>query len=474
MSVKYTRVNWQDAPSVDTPVNAANLNHMDNGILLLSEEYDTDVPLMKRQIFDLQSNLEEYLVQNAGRIVTEWLDEHVTPGGSTVVIDDTLTIQGAAADAKKTGDELSTLKEEISQLSGLSEEVKVALLQIASKVAYIDEHGQDYYDDLYDSLYPPADLVSISCVYTQSGTVYDTDSLDSLKSDLVVTAHMSDSTTRTVTDYTLSGTLAEGTSIVTVAYGGKTTTFNVTVSHASDPSERWTDGVAYDPTIIANQYYEKDTGAIKPYSGWDRTDYMPCKNAQIIDVPAIPQIDASSTIANNAFFDASYNVVQASIYALKNHTTTHRVPSNAAYFGVSSESDALATCVADGIIPYAPKSVSNMNGWANGIAYADLTIVQDSYITNAGAIQPYAGWDRTDYVPCNGLESITFSPLPQQSGTVDYCGFYYKDKAFCKKITLSKTENSTITVPNGAYYFIISSERAALASCISGGIVPNT
>ena len=116
MSVKYTRVNWQDAPSVDTPVNAANLNHMDNGILLLSKEYDTDVPLMKRQIFDLQSNLEEYVVQNAGRIVTEWLDEHVTPGGSTVVIDDTLAIQGAAADAKKTGDELSMLKEDFSDI----------------------------------------------------------------------------------------------------------------------------------------------------------------------------------------------------------------------------------------------------------------------------------------------------------------------------------------------------------------------
>lgn len=116
MSVKYTRVDWQDAPSVDTPVNAANLNHMDNGILLLSKEYDTDVPLMKRQIFDLQSNLEEYVRQNAGTIVTEWLDEHVTPGGSTVVIDDTLTIQGAAADAKKTGDELSALKEDLSSM----------------------------------------------------------------------------------------------------------------------------------------------------------------------------------------------------------------------------------------------------------------------------------------------------------------------------------------------------------------------
>ena len=75
-------------------------------------------------------------------------------------------------------------------------------------------------------------LSSISAVYTQSGTVYDTDSLDSLKADLVVTATYSDSSTQTVPagDYTLSGTLTVGTSTITVSYGGKTTTFNVTVS----------------------------------------------------------------------------------------------------------------------------------------------------------------------------------------------------------------------------------------------------
>lgn len=37
--------------------------------------------------------------------------------------------------------------------TGLTEEIKQALLQLAQKVAYIDEHGQDYYDDLYDALY---------------------------------------------------------------------------------------------------------------------------------------------------------------------------------------------------------------------------------------------------------------------------------------------------------------------------------
>ena len=73
---------------------------------------------------------------------------------------------------------------------------------------------------------------SITATYTQSGTVYDTDSLDSLKTDLVVTANYSGGTSETVpsTDYTLSGTLVAGTSTITVSYGGKTASFNVTVS----------------------------------------------------------------------------------------------------------------------------------------------------------------------------------------------------------------------------------------------------
>lgn len=119
--------------------------------------------------------------------------------------------------------------------SGLTESIKTALLACFEKVAWIDEDGQDYYDALYDALYPPAPpatLTSITCVYTQSGVVYDTDTLDSLKSDLVVTAHYDNGTSQVVATYTLSGTLAEGTSTITVSYGGKTTTFTVIVSGA--------------------------------------------------------------------------------------------------------------------------------------------------------------------------------------------------------------------------------------------------
>lgn len=76
-----------------------------------------------------------------------------------------------------------------------------------------------------------ATVTGISAVYTQSGTVYDTDSLDDLKNDLVVTATYDDSSTETITNYTLSGTLTEGTSTIVVSYSEKTTTFNVVVSH---------------------------------------------------------------------------------------------------------------------------------------------------------------------------------------------------------------------------------------------------
>lgn len=115
---------------------------------------------------------------------------------------------------------------------GMSEAFKQALLDCFENVAWINDDGQTYYDALYAALYPPVDVLFISAVFNQgSAVIYNTDSLDTLKQYLTVTATMSDSTTRTVTNYTLSGTLAVGTSTITVSYGGKTTTFNVTVTH---------------------------------------------------------------------------------------------------------------------------------------------------------------------------------------------------------------------------------------------------
>lgn len=136
---------------------------------------------------------------------------------------------GTDAETVTVGGELTRLDN--GSGSGLTEDVKVALLACFEKVAWIDEDGQDYYDALYDALYPSTNLVSISAVFNQGqNVIYVTDSLDTLKQYLTVTAYYSDSTTETISTYILSGTLTEGTSTITVSYGGKTTTFSVNVT----------------------------------------------------------------------------------------------------------------------------------------------------------------------------------------------------------------------------------------------------
>lgn len=162
---------------------------------------------------------------------------------------------------------------------GGSDAVKVALLNCFAHVAWVDDQGQTYYDALYNALYPPASLSSISAVYTQGGIVYTSDSLDSLKTDLIVTANWSDSTTTTIdaADYTLSGSLTEGTSTITVTYSGKTTTFDVTVTQAtviytitntlsnvtnSNAAASINENEAYTATLTASDGYEMSSVSI--------------------------------------------------------------------------------------------------------------------------------------------------------------------------------------------------------------------
>lgn len=198
--------------------------------------------------------------------------------------DDTLSGIGKAADAKATGDAISEVTETIGDLSnldttnktnivaaineaaqsgggGLTDEARYALLQCFEKVAWIDTQGQNYYDALFNALFPVATLTSITAEYTQSGYVYFDDTLDSLKTDLVVTAHYDDMSSQTVTSYSLSGTLTAGTSTITVTYGGKTTTFDVTVK-----------GV---PSTY--QMYDYITSALNASSNFNQSDLIKLK-----------------------------------------------------------------------------------------------------------------------------------------------------------------------------------------------------
>ena len=50
------------------------------------------------------TQLNNYVASQLNTDVAIWLNNNVNPVGSAVIVDKTLTIEGAAADAKKTGD----------------------------------------------------------------------------------------------------------------------------------------------------------------------------------------------------------------------------------------------------------------------------------------------------------------------------------------------------------------------------------
>ena len=182
------------------------------------------------------------------------------------------------ADYTQLSEDVDTLKEDLENIKGkggLTEDAKQALLTCFRHIAFLDDES-DYYGALESALYPPADLVSISCVYTQTVTVYTDTALDDLRSDLVVTAHFDDSSTRTISQYALSGTLEVGTSTITVSYGGKTTEFDVVVEKGLDYTEdalsnvTWNAGKGYSSTthnlIDRNGAYTTDKFTVQDLS----------------------------------------------------------------------------------------------------------------------------------------------------------------------------------------------------------------
>jgi hypothetical protein len=85
-------------------------------------------------------------------------------------------------------------------------------------------------------------LVSITAVYN-GGDVEINSNVDDLKDDLTVTAHYNDGSTPTVSEYTLNSDspfTAIGSKTITVTYGGKTTTFTVTVVCTNHDWSNWT------------------------------------------------------------------------------------------------------------------------------------------------------------------------------------------------------------------------------------------
>ena len=118
---------------------------------------------------------------------------------------------------------------EVAQNGMLSDEAKEWLINCFEHVAWVDEHGREYVDGLIRTI---IGVTSLRAEFNQTADVFPSDSLDVLKSMLTVTASYGTIADVEVEDYTLSGNLTSGTSVITVTYEGKSTTFEVIVSEA--------------------------------------------------------------------------------------------------------------------------------------------------------------------------------------------------------------------------------------------------
>ena len=313
---------------------------------------------------------------------------------------------------------------------GLTDNAKQAILNCFQHVAWINDDGQTYYDALYAALYPPRTLVSIGAVFNQGSTaIYTTDSLDTLRQYLAVTAYYNDSSAFAVTDYTLTGALTTGTSTITASYGGKTATFTVNVTAPATL------------TSISAVFTQGDAVVYN-------TDSLD-KLKQYRVVTAIMSDSTTRTVTN---------------YSLSGTLTVGTSTITVSYGGKTTTFSVTVT-----------QRGSDTDYWVDGVAYRNIRVIEKQYCRAMdGAMITSQSWCRTDYVNCEGAATISFPPLPQQEhGRVTSNWFFDANHNPVQNIELYQTESVTITVPQNAAYFVVSNEPAAMQTFLSGDIIPH-
>lgn len=277
----------------------------------------------------------------------------------------------------------------------------------------------------------PAVVSSISAVYTQSGTVYDTDSLDDLKDDLVVAATYEGGATGVIpsTDYTLSGTLAVGTSTITVSYGGKTATFTVTVTEKPN--------ILRNLTLTTSKTLNTSTGAVEnsaisTYFVSDEINVSEYQdNALFVDF--IGGAVVSGTVAYKmCFYDSSHTFIaldwrSSDIANSDGNKIMFVVPSNAVYMRIAGNNTGLtAIKVYDGVdnVDQSSKITGQYYNLNNGdltsdnnysCCLADVTGGEEYLLTNVASGAQF-NHSNTFITGIGYLASPTFRKLLTASG----------------------------------------------------------
>ena len=179
------------------------------------------------------------------------------------------------------------------------------------------EMGEEY--TLDTPMYAIPTISGIEAVFTQGeNIIYPTANIDILKSMLVVKA-VDDLGKVVVTDYSLSGTLEVGTSIITVTYDEFTTTFSVTVTAEETGPKNWIaksqkkDGTQFygdnGEVGYATGYKLASSGTEKANAGTDVTGYIPVKVGDVLRFKGFTLNYSSNSNCRIAWLNASHTAI---------------------------------------------------------------------------------------------------------------------------------------------------------------------
>lgn len=301
-------------------------------------------------------SLNQYVSEQLNTDVTNWLNNNVNPVGSAVVVDNSLSIQGAAADAKVVGDELTDLK---ADLSTFRTEVDLNLVE-DEYVAHdgdIASYSGWSRTDYIDVSTASAIYVNNSIRATDYCHFYDAEKNPignyfnvSVGNNIILT-----NGAKYVVISNRTGSINQGKMRVWLPLVDLTLTENGKPADAKATGEAieaakvkidstlGTYGAAADAKavgLIEDGYYvfqynriqnsyPNNKGVFVDYEGWDRTDYIPVTQSTVyFDNPTRTSSDNAMYDENKNFLGRFTVIIGEKIKISLSHNTRYIVVSN--------------------------------------------------------------------------------------------------------------------------------------------------
>lgn len=283
-----------------------------------------------------------------------------------------------------------------------------------------------------------ATITGISATYS-GGNVTAGTSVDEL-TGIVVTANYSDGSKRTVTGYTLSGTIAEGSNTITVTYEGMTTTF--TVTGVAEPSTILQATNAAITTAGATDVwtagYINDSGEV---AAMDANYFYD----EYLEAQGFVFLNSSNAAIGSQLRIAEYDSGKAFISRKLVTNTTYAIGDNSPSF--------IKCGFAPGI------NRSDIHTITPLIRMADLCTVKNVTIDTTGAAVEYDGRNATDYI---SLADSIGSFYVKAIGVSAIVALYDSNYALVDRIAFGSGGEQLIAIPDGAKYIRI---------CVAGDAV---